>query len=855
MAKDVPNQLPPGVDMLDMPAGYDQERLDEVLKIKAEANDKFKAADYFSAKCLYSGALEMLERCCLHLPKADETWESIKNNMALCDLKRKEWTRVIDTTTEILTRNPSNTKALYRRGVARIGTGKLQEAQRDLRLVIELEPDNAEARNRLVEVQQQTRQKKSMDRDQADKMRGFLRGERLDDTVAISEDGGVRKLHGNENAPLFSSWIKRAWLTPDSRTTAVVTVHVQLKTQAGKEVYSTRKAPSAASSQQVGPSMASQPRPALRPAEPARWVLDDSWGLVMKAWNTAVKSLQLHEMGRFEVAKHTLGPTVEGAIERCSAKWLADTPERLEVYRDVPQDVQAAAKRRQALQILGLPEELCMELVTDPNTTLNMEMELLEVSELHDLAGDGLQLLRVIREGKKRSDSVPVVTDLSTVVVHYRIAKLLQNFALKDTRMGLVNTGDGLAMREDKTKEPVEFVVGEEDACDKEGEYVPPCVGKCLLIPPQGVVEGMHFELILRDGVAISQLERSISAAYEGGYMSTLPDTSGPVVIKIEVESVAPPLSGPSTNAWQGIESLREERRRAEELQELDDGRHKRKALKRWRRIVAWLEQILEGRRWKLQGGLAAAGDSMYDLEWDDDEDGSSPAAGEAEKAAEPASTKGVVAKAGGAKELMPSLFEIEDELVRQLQPDELCEWASAHSACAQLLADHDASLCEKHARCAVQAAKLGQVPRDVEISGRSNLAAGLIESGSSEEALEVLKVAQELDPTNLLLRDQAALASQKDSDRKTVDMKERLRFMKEDISSALESGDRALVLEKLQTIDRMPLTWDAVHETAIGKEVGKCAKHDDPEIVDCAKAIIATLHKLAKQQRPMWTR
>ena len=72
----------------------------EVLKIKEQANEKFRAGDYFSAKCLYSGSLEMLERCCLHLDKADEVWEGIKNNMALCDLKRQEWGRAVDTTTD-----------------------------------------------------------------------------------------------------------------------------------------------------------------------------------------------------------------------------------------------------------------------------------------------------------------------------------------------------------------------------------------------------------------------------------------------------------------------------------------------------------------------------------------------------------------------------------------------------------------------------------------------------------------------------------------------------------------------------------------------------------------------------------
>eukprot|EP00971_Amphidinium_carterae_P198610 3941668-Amphidinium_carterae.1 len=33
--------------------------------------------------------------------KADETWEGIKNNMALCDLRRAEYSRVVDTTTEV----------------------------------------------------------------------------------------------------------------------------------------------------------------------------------------------------------------------------------------------------------------------------------------------------------------------------------------------------------------------------------------------------------------------------------------------------------------------------------------------------------------------------------------------------------------------------------------------------------------------------------------------------------------------------------------------------------------------------------------------------------------------------------
>jgi len=203
----------------------------------------------------------------------------------------------------------------------------------------------------------------------------------------------------------------------------------------------------------------------------------------------------------------------------------------------------------------------------------------------------------------------------------------------------------------------------------------------------------------------------------------------------------------------------------------------------------------------------------------------------------------------------LPTLLEVEDELVRQLQADELGEWALAHAACAELLADGDKGLCQRHARCVVQASEVGRIPKEAEISGRSQLAARLQEAGNSAEALELLKVAQALDPTSNAIRDQAAVAFQKDTDKRTLDMKDRLRLMKEDIGKGLDGGDVPGVLATLEEIESMPLTWDAVHETAIGKEVGKCAKHDDPKIADHAKAIIGTLHRLAKQQRPMWVR
>jgi len=847
----MPNTLPPGMDMLDVPAGFDRERIDEVLKIKSQANDKFKEGDFFSAKCLYAGALEMLERCCLHLPEADQTWEGIKNNMALCDLKRSEWTRVVDATTEILTRNPSNTKALYRRGVARNGQGKLQEAQRDLKMVVEIDPENVDARQKLAEVTNQMKVKRSLEKDQADKMRGFLRGERLDDTVAISEDGGVRKMHGNENTPLFSSWIKRAWLSPDSGKTGAVTVHLVMKTQAGKEIFNTRKPPGALNPPPAGPHMVGQSKPAQHIARPARWVMDDNWGIVFKAWNAGVKSMAINELGRFEVAKHTLGPTVEGAIERCIERWMPDTPARREMYKGVPEHAQAASKRKQALQILCLPEEFCMELVMDPNTTLSMEMELLDVNEFTDIDGDGRHLMQVIREGKKQCLGVPVVRDLSRVTAHFRIAKLLLNYTIKDSRMGLASGADGMLMKEDKTKEPMELIVGEEDAMG-EGQFVPPCIGRCLMIPPGGVVEGMHFELILRDGVPVSDMEYHFHKGCADGLFDTMPDTTGPVVVRIEVEKVEPPILGPTMPLWKGVKSILEERSRAEQLEILDECRHKKKALKRWRRIIVWLEKVLEGRRWKLQGGDAAGGDSMYDLEWEEEGqgDGGKEVPGVGTQEAHN------VLQAQVQTQVLPALFEVESDLLGLLLPDELVEWATAHLHAAKLLEDSDKGLAERHARCAVRAAAVGELPKEVEIGARSVLAARLLATGErSEEALELLRVAQTLDPTSQRIKDQSALASQKDADRKTVDMKDALGVMKQDLHDGLESNDVPSLLMLLEEIDNLPLTWEAVNETTIGKEIGKCGKHEDAAVAERAKSVVAKLHRLAKEQRPLWVR
>lgn len=837
---------PAGAEGLDLPPGFDRDRMMEVLKIKEQANEKFRAGDYFSAKCLYSGSLEMLERCCLHLDRADGVWEGIKNNMALCDLKRQEWGRAVETTSEILQRNAKNTKALYRRGVARIGQNKLKDAREDLESVVELEPENADARHKLAEILKQLRANRTAEKEQADKLRGFLRGERIDDTVPITEDGSVRKLHGNENSPLFASWIKRSWLEEKSGVVGVLTAHVVMKTPSGKELLNTRKPPGALSTELGAAGPSGGPRGAERPAEPARWVMDDAWGSVFEGWNSAGKTLQLYELGKFEVARHQMGPSVEPTLRRCLQTWLSDATAQRQLYGDLEEAAQQAARRRQAVQILGFPEEFCLEEETDSGSTLTMEMELLESAEFVDVDGDGKYLLQTIKEGNPGAGGA-MVREMSTIHAHFRIAKLLMNYALKDTRLGLANGASGLVLRADRSKEPVEFVLGEE-LCASEGDFVPPCVGQCLKLYPGPVTEGTHFEMILRDGVPIREMEKDIHSAFSDGRYAGLPDTSGPVCIRIEVEKVTPACEGPADRQWKGLETMVAERRRAEALEALEEGRHRDAALRRWRRILRWFDEIFASRRWKTEG--ATTGGSMYDLQWDDAAE-PAPLAAPFQFTAEAAEAESLEQRTATVEKVLQGM-EVEDALLQQLSPEELGEFAAAHAACAELLGG---ATSQQHGRCAVQACRLTTVPVAVEVRGRSALAWRLAENGKAEEALAVLKEAQALDPQNTALRDQAAKLNQQDSQSKSVTTLEALKSLKHDLNDSLEAKDVLGLKALLQELDSLPLTWEAAAETKIGKEVGLCAKLSDPAVAELAQSIIARLHKLAKQERPLWVR
>jgi len=203
-------------------------------------------------------------------------------------------------------------------------------------------------------------------------------------------------------------------------------------------------------------------------------------------------------------------------------------------------------------------------------------------------------------------------------------------------------------------------------------------------------------------------------------------------------------------------------------------------------------------------------------------------------------------------------------ELLKQFDNDELEEWASAHAAVGRLLVSEsaiEASLgspdqAERHLKKCLEALQVGTSPKDLEVSARLSLAKLLTERGRAQEALEILKPAvQELAPGDAAVKDQWARSSQLDNEQKARDVKGTLQQAKEDLAKAIEAQDKANTLAILERIEALPLTWEAVSATAVGKQIGTCTKSDDPATAALAQRLIGLLHRLAKQERPLWVR
>ncbi len=85
-------------------------------------------------------------------------------NMAACNLKLSEWKEAIQNCDHVIKEEKNNVKALFRRGQAYISLDQWQDAQRDLDTILEIEPENKEAKREIARLKRKRIEQDKKDR-------------------------------------------------------------------------------------------------------------------------------------------------------------------------------------------------------------------------------------------------------------------------------------------------------------------------------------------------------------------------------------------------------------------------------------------------------------------------------------------------------------------------------------------------------------------------------------------------------------------------------------------------------------------------------------------------------------------
>jgi peptidylprolyl isomerase len=116
----------------------DEEKIADATAGKEKGSAEFKAGSYSDAIRSYMDAAEMVE----DVDAAVELWVTCQLNASMAYLKLTDYPGAAERAGLALTKDPSNVKALYRRGVARNHLGLNEEALDDLNEALRLDPEN-----------------------------------------------------------------------------------------------------------------------------------------------------------------------------------------------------------------------------------------------------------------------------------------------------------------------------------------------------------------------------------------------------------------------------------------------------------------------------------------------------------------------------------------------------------------------------------------------------------------------------------------------------------------------------------------------------------------------------------------
>lgn len=124
-----------------------EQRIEQAQKFKDEGNEYFKKGEYTQAQKKYEQSLDYLET---------EKGESIKTikvslflNLSAVFIKMKDNIKAVDSASKALEADPTNVKALYRRGLAYSNFSNFDDAKTDFEDALKLDPSNQEIQKEL----------------------------------------------------------------------------------------------------------------------------------------------------------------------------------------------------------------------------------------------------------------------------------------------------------------------------------------------------------------------------------------------------------------------------------------------------------------------------------------------------------------------------------------------------------------------------------------------------------------------------------------------------------------------------------------------------------------------------------
>jgi len=155
-----------------------EEKLSSVPQLKEEGNLLFKGGDYPGAAEKYRAALGRLEQLLLReKPGESEHQELLTlkvpllSNFSQCQLFMGDFYQVIEHCTEVLTIQPHNVKALFRRGKAHVGAWNPEEARADFEAVMRLDSSLAGAcRKEMMAIESEEKEKDREDKERMTKL-------------------------------------------------------------------------------------------------------------------------------------------------------------------------------------------------------------------------------------------------------------------------------------------------------------------------------------------------------------------------------------------------------------------------------------------------------------------------------------------------------------------------------------------------------------------------------------------------------------------------------------------------------------------------------------------------------------